>query len=228
MHKDKCMPTNNLTQPEEGEGAQYLQENSTVQTLTILQLFILLKSTSHKGHLISCCILFPFCKNTDEPGIRLGHHRTVARVQRSTNLFIQLGFQSMSSSGSLKVVIKTSSPTSPVALRLSGREIKRCLPFRETQTKLMVCCEGPLYCTLPNGPNVCLSFPSAPSRKAENKRQKRAKSDEQWGSVCEEEDHCHLEGPLCANMLIVQMSQSSFHILLVECSISEQTNQGLY
>lgn len=41
------------------------------------------------------------------------------------------------------------------------------------------------------------------------------------GEVCEEEDHCRLKRPLCSNMQIFQMSQSSFHILLVEYSISE-------
>lgn len=136
----------------------------------------------------------------------------------------------MSSSGSLKVVIKVSLPTSPVTLGLTERVIKRCLPFTETQTKLMMCCDGPLFCQFPNGLSICLSFPSTPSGKLwnglANKGEKTVKSGEQWGSACEEEDHCRLKMPLCSNMLMVQMSQSSFHIILVEYSISEHKTKN--
>lgn len=41
-----------------------------------------------------------------------------------------------------------------------------------------------------------------------------------------EKDHCRLKGPVCSNMLIVQMSQISFHILLTECSVSEHKTKN--
>lgn len=94
----------------------------------------------------------------------------------------------------------------------------------------MACWKGPLFRQLPNGLNVCLSFPSAPRGKLwkgpADKGEKRAKSGKQWQSVSEEEHHGCLKRPLCANMLIVQMSQSLFHILLAECFISEHETKN--